>query len=252
VTARILVANRKGGCGKTTIATNLAAAFAAGGLTTALADVDRQRSGLDWLGLRPATAAPIARLDWHKEITEPPGEVQRLVIDAPAALRMSDVEDAQTLRRELAVDRAVAEPRRDRLAEPPEEGLEALRRLRARAQPVRDQRHTLLALPDRLQLLKLREEPLGAALVEHRGEDRDHDEVGGADELVHVPHPQVRRRVDDQALQGVRRVADLLAPVERRDRQRPAVAQAQPGEAGLLPVDLGEAGGEAALRERGG
>ncbi len=97
MSARILVANRKGGCGKTTIATNLAAAFAAGGLTTALADVDRQRSGLDWLGLRPSTAAPIARLDWDKKITEPPGEVQRLVIDAPAALRMSDVEDLVAL-----------------------------------------------------------------------------------------------------------------------------------------------------------
>ena len=53
---RVLVTNTKGGCGKTTVATNLAAAFAAGGLRTALAEVDRQRSALDWLAARPATA----------------------------------------------------------------------------------------------------------------------------------------------------------------------------------------------------
>lgn len=93
MTVRVLVANRKGGCGKTTIATNLAAAFAAGGLRTALADVDRQRSALDWLALRPPSAAPIIRLDWHKGVDAPPAGVQRLVIDALAAMPMGDVED---------------------------------------------------------------------------------------------------------------------------------------------------------------
>ena len=37
----ILVANIKGGCGKTTVATHLAAAFACAGQATALADLDR-------------------------------------------------------------------------------------------------------------------------------------------------------------------------------------------------------------------
>ena len=55
----VLVANTKGGCGKTTVATHLAAALACHGHRTALADADRQRSSLGWARLRPGTAAPI-------------------------------------------------------------------------------------------------------------------------------------------------------------------------------------------------
>lgn len=89
---RILVSNLKGGCGKTTIATNLAGIFARAGLPTALADSDRQRSALAWLAQRAATAPPIAGLDWHKEPGEVPPGTARLVIDAPAALRVKEVE----------------------------------------------------------------------------------------------------------------------------------------------------------------
>ena len=53
----VLVANTKGGCGKTTVSTHLAAAFAGAGHRTALADADRQRSSLEWTRLRPGTAA---------------------------------------------------------------------------------------------------------------------------------------------------------------------------------------------------
>ncbi len=93
MTLSILVTNTKGGCGKTTIATNLAAAFANAGFATGLADVDRQRSSLGWLANRPASAAPIEGLDWHKRTSKPPAELRRLVIDAPAGVRRSDVED---------------------------------------------------------------------------------------------------------------------------------------------------------------
>lgn len=89
----VLIANPKGGCGKTTIATNLASAFAAGGLTTALADTDRQRSSLDWLSGRPETAAPIKGLDWTKGIKKPPKGLSRLVIDSAASLRIKDVRE---------------------------------------------------------------------------------------------------------------------------------------------------------------
>ncbi|NND50069.1 MAG: ParA family protein [Rhizobiales bacterium] len=83
----VLVANPKGGCGKTTIATNLASAFANAGFKTALADGDRQRSALSWLKRRPGQAAPITGLDWRKSIGKVPDGTERLVIDSGAGLR---------------------------------------------------------------------------------------------------------------------------------------------------------------------
>jgi chromosome partitioning protein len=87
----VLVANTKGGCGKTTVSTHLAAAFAAEGHPTALADADRQRSSLEWTRLRPGTAAQVAGFDWSKGLDGPPKGFARLVIDAPAALKKKDV-----------------------------------------------------------------------------------------------------------------------------------------------------------------
>ena len=90
---RVLVTNIKGGCGKTTIATNLAAAFAVGGFATGLVEVDRQRSSLAWLKLRDGHGRPITGLDWRKEMVGAPPELRRLVIDAPANLRMRHVDE---------------------------------------------------------------------------------------------------------------------------------------------------------------
>jgi chromosome partitioning protein len=94
----ILVVNPKGGCGKTTIAANLAAAFANGDLRTVLADLDRQRSSSAWLKLRPKDAAVIEGDDWvsKSKTTKVKKRVQRLVIDGPAAIRKSDVADLIT------------------------------------------------------------------------------------------------------------------------------------------------------------
>jgi chromosome partitioning protein len=89
----VLVANIKGGCGKTTIATHLAAAFAVAGHATVLADGDRQRSSLDWISRRPADAATLTGLNWSKDIGEVPRHTRRLVIDAPAALKTKQVEE---------------------------------------------------------------------------------------------------------------------------------------------------------------
>jgi chromosome partitioning protein len=55
----IVVANPKGGVGKSTLSTNLAGYFAANGEWVALADLDKQQSAHAWLGLRPDTLPPI-------------------------------------------------------------------------------------------------------------------------------------------------------------------------------------------------
>lgn len=88
----VLVANAKGGCGKTTVATNLAACFAAAGLRTAIAEGDPQRSALQWLKRRPKDAAAIEGLDWRKGPGDVPKGIERLVIDAPAGVTSKAVQ----------------------------------------------------------------------------------------------------------------------------------------------------------------
>ena len=89
----VLVGNIKGGCGKPTIAPHLASAFAAAGLRTVIGDCDRQRSSLNWLRRRRPDAPSIAGLDWAKAVDAPPRDTERLVIDAPAAMRHKAVEE---------------------------------------------------------------------------------------------------------------------------------------------------------------
>jgi chromosome partitioning protein len=85
----ILVANRKGGCGKTMTAITLASALAAKGGTVALADADPQKSALRWLKHRPADVPAITGLDWSKagHVGDVPGSYGWLVVDAPGAIR---------------------------------------------------------------------------------------------------------------------------------------------------------------------
>jgi chromosome partitioning protein len=83
----ILVANPKGGCGKTTLAVNLAGMLARRGQKTLLWDLDRQRSSFEWLALRPESLPPIARLDsGHDEGPKVPRGDSWLIMDTPAGL----------------------------------------------------------------------------------------------------------------------------------------------------------------------
>ncbi len=86
---KILVVNSKGGCGKTTIATNLAVALAARGEDVALADADRQKSSLAWVKRRPEGLAAIEALNWTREgaIGERSKHLDAIVIDGPGGLK---------------------------------------------------------------------------------------------------------------------------------------------------------------------
>ncbi|MGB0683729.1 MAG: AAA family ATPase [Magnetovibrionaceae bacterium] len=89
----IAVANTKGGSGKTTTATNLAARFALDGLKTVLGDLDRQQSSLTWLKSRPETAPAITGVNLGKEGAKIPKTCERLVVDTQAAMRRKVVQE---------------------------------------------------------------------------------------------------------------------------------------------------------------
>ena len=91
----VLIANPKGGVGKSTVATNLAGYFARRGLSTMLGDLDRQQSALAWLRIRPPTLPPIASWDRTDEkIARPPKGVTHVVLDTPAGIHGHMLKDA--------------------------------------------------------------------------------------------------------------------------------------------------------------
>jgi chromosome partitioning protein len=83
----IAVINRKGGSGKSTMATHLAAWLANQKIAVMLGDVDRQQSTRAWLKRRPPQLAPIA--GWaidQKNTLKAPAGITHVVLDTPGGL----------------------------------------------------------------------------------------------------------------------------------------------------------------------
>lgn len=83
----LVVANPKGGAGKSTLATQMAGYWASRGHKVMLGDADRQQSARLWLSLRPAGLPPIG--GWKlgaDSVARPPQGTTHVVIDTPAGL----------------------------------------------------------------------------------------------------------------------------------------------------------------------
>jgi len=93
-----MVANPKGGVGKSTIATNLAGLLARQGHAVMLGDIDRQQSSRTWLGLRPAGLPAIQSWDVTADhIAKPPKGTTHVVLDTPAGLHGKKLDDAMKI-----------------------------------------------------------------------------------------------------------------------------------------------------------
>jgi chromosome partitioning protein len=83
----VVVANPKGGVGKSTMATNIAGYFASKGRSVMLGDADRQQSSRLWLGLRPPAARSISSWDVGEgNLARPPKGTTHVVLDTPAGM----------------------------------------------------------------------------------------------------------------------------------------------------------------------
>lgn len=91
---KVLVANSKGGAGKSTLATNLAAYYSVEGRNTVLVDADRQASSRRWCARRAlhtnaVLGLPGLRRDWDKQV---PADAECVIIDSAAGIRASEVD----------------------------------------------------------------------------------------------------------------------------------------------------------------
>ena len=96
---RIVILNPKGGCGKSTLATNIAACYANRGAAPAVMDFDPQGSTMAWLARRPDQSATIHGIAAYKQSMQAtrswqlrvPNETVNLIIDSPAGINHDDL-----------------------------------------------------------------------------------------------------------------------------------------------------------------
>ena len=96
----ILVANPKGGSGKTTLAVNLAAMLAIRGDNVRLLDLDKQQSATAWIQRRPADLPPV----WlYRPEQNHKTQTGWLIIDSPAGLHGKNLERSLKLAHRVLV-----------------------------------------------------------------------------------------------------------------------------------------------------
>ncbi|NYZ61410.1 ParA family protein [Luteimonas deserti] len=92
----VLVASSKGGVGKTTIATHLAAQAALGGEPTVLVDADPQQSSTRWAERRAGLESAVLPIDGsvrhRKVLAAIPDGTRRVVVDAAAGAMADDLD----------------------------------------------------------------------------------------------------------------------------------------------------------------
>jgi len=98
---KIVILNPKGGCGKTTLATNLVSYYAKRGPVPAIMDCDPQGSTMSWLEKRPPSNAPVHGIAAYKKNMQAtrswqlrvPNETTTLIVDSPASLTHDDLRE---------------------------------------------------------------------------------------------------------------------------------------------------------------
>ncbi len=98
---KVVILNPKGGCGKSTLATNLAACYAQQGPTPAIMDYDPQGSTMGWLGRRPTDLPAIHGIAAYKKSMQAtrswqlrvPQETVNLLVDSPASINHDDLRE---------------------------------------------------------------------------------------------------------------------------------------------------------------
>ena len=92
---KIMVANPKGGCGKSTLSVHIASWFARHDEIVYLGDLDRQQSSRHWLEARPENLATIKHWDISAdEFKLPPKHCNVAILDTPAGLHGKRLKEA--------------------------------------------------------------------------------------------------------------------------------------------------------------
>jgi chromosome partitioning protein len=89
----VLVASSKGGCGKSTVVTQLASHWSQAGKRTAIVDADRQQSSFRWAARRPETVPGVLAMEGgRRALGKLPADAERILVDTPAGATERDLE----------------------------------------------------------------------------------------------------------------------------------------------------------------